>query len=162
MARTASAGRAPQDRNRHPSCPPPGPEQGQWSKRATSLPVGRRAGKARAAAGRTYLCARQPGWAPTLMRACLELCSPEEEPPLKKRGRVAGRHPHPGLRPDWREREGRERRFELRGRGGGVPPPETERVGCWSLEDGCAQRQQENRAESARGAGRGGGRETQG
>lgn len=37
------------------------------------------------------------------------------------------------------------------GRGGGVPPPETERVGWWNPVEGCAPthwREQENRAES--------------
>lgn len=78
---------------------------------------------------------------------------PEEEP-LLQRGRAAGRHPRPGLRPGCREREGRERRFEWRGRGGCAPPPKTERVGCWSPAEGSARRrrrQRESRAESVRG-----------
>ena len=42
------------------------------------------------------------------------------------------------------------------GRGGGVPPPETGRVGCWSRVEGCARRlwrELENRAESAQSGG---------
>lgn len=44
------------------------------------------------------------------------------------------------------------------GRGGGVPPPEMERVGYWNPVEGCAPRhwrEQENRARSTELGGRG-------
>lgn len=109
----------------------------------------RHAGTGATRPGGAYLCAPQPG-----RGRRLDGVSPGAARPLPQRGRAAGRHPRPGLRPGCREREGRERRFEWRGRGGCAPPPKTERVGCWSPAEGSAQRrrrERESRAGSVRG-----------
>lgn len=91
-ARTAAAGRAPQSRNRRPSCPLPGLEQEHWGKQ--QLPASRQAaGKARAATGGTYLCASQTDGG--VGGASLELRSRVKES-LQERGRAAGRNLHRG------------------------------------------------------------------
>lgn len=126
-------------------------EQEHWGEQATSLPAGRRAGKARGMGGgeHTYLRAPQPGWALAPMGSLTGAAQPGGG--ADPGGRPAGRQASAPL--GCREK-GRDRRFEWRGRGGGVPRPQTERVGCWSQAEGCVPRLQENRAESARGAGR--------